>query len=55
MAIRCRRSLKIRENKVFVVDHPFIFYILTKKGSNVFVGRMTKIESTEPNLLKEEL
>lgn len=41
--------------KDFVVDHPFIFNILNKNGSIVFVGRMTEINSLEQNIFKEEL
>lgn len=43
------------EHKDFVVDHPFIFYILTKNGSIIFVGRTTEIKSVSENITKEEL
>jgi len=55
MAIRLKRSLTMNEHKDFVVNHPFIFGILTKIGSTIFVGRMTEIISIAGNLIKEEL
>lgn len=45
----------LARHKDFVVDHPFIFYILTKTGSIIFVGRMTEIKSITENITKEEL
>lgn len=50
-----KRSLAMHEHKDFVVDHPFIFYILTKSSSIIFVGRMTKIKSISGSITKEEL
>lgn len=55
MSIRMKRSLIMNEQTDFVVDHPFIFNILNKNSSVVFVGRMTKIDSLGNNNLKEEL
>jgi len=55
MTIRLKRSLTTNEHKDFVVDHPFVFYILTKNGSIIFVGRMTEIESIVRDFIKEEL
>jgi len=55
MATRMKRSLIMNERKDFVVDHPFVFFILTKGGSIIFVGRMTKIDSVVQSLTKEEL
>jgi len=54
MAIRMKRSLIMNEHKDFIVDHPFIFFILTTSCSIIFVGRMTKIDSLA-HLIKEEL
>lgn len=54
MAIRKKRSLKVYEPKDFVADHPFIFYILTKTGSIIFVGRLTNID-TLVHPIKDEL
>ncbi|XP_025406323.1 serpin B4-like isoform X3 [Sipha flava] len=45
MSIRKKRCLKMNEPKDFVADHPFLFYILTKLGSIIFVGRLTNIET----------
>lgn len=45
----------MNEQKDFVIDHPFIFNILNKNGSIVFVGRMTEIDSFEQKIFKEEL
>jgi len=55
MANRMKRSLLMKERKDFVVDHPFVFFISTKGGSIIFVGRMTKIDSMVQYLTKEEL
>lgn len=55
MSIRLKRSLNTYEPKDFIVDHPYVFYILTKIGSIVFVGRMTKIDSLLQTHIKEEL
>lgn len=55
MAIRMKRSLIMNEPKDFVVDHPFIFFISTKGGRIIFVGRMTKIDSLVQHFIKEEL
>ncbi|XP_027846973.1 leukocyte elastase inhibitor-like isoform X4 [Aphis gossypii] len=54
MKIRMKRSLIMNEHKDFIVDHPFIFFILTASCSVIFVGRMTKIDSLA-HLIKEEL
>jgi len=55
MNIRLKRSLIMNEHKDFGVDHPFMFFISTKNGSFIFVGRMTKIDSLTQNIFKEEL
>lgn len=55
MKIRLKRSLIENEHKDFVVDHPFIFFILTQSDSIIFVGRMAKIDPLVINLIKEEL
>lgn len=55
MSMRLKRSLAMNEHKNFVVDHAFIFFILTKNGSNIFVGRMTEIKSISKSFTKEEL
>lgn len=55
MSVRVKRSLMTNEPKDFVVDHPFLFYILSKNASVIFVGRMTDVDSLAQNLIKEEL
>lgn len=56
MGIRLKRSINILcEPKDFIIDHPFVFYILTKIDSIIFVGRMTKIDSLTQNNIKDEL
>lgn len=55
MQIRLKRSLLVNEHKNFVVDHPFIFFIVTQSNNIVFVGRMAKIDPLVINLVKEEL
>lgn len=55
MAIRVKRSLRMNAQKNVIVDHPFVFYILTKNDSIIFVGRMTEIESIDGHFIKEEL
>jgi len=56
MTIRTKRSLPNPTlPKDFVVNHPFTFYVLTKNGSIMFVGRMTNIELSSQILVKEEL
>lgn len=55
MEIRRKRSLETNQPKNFIVNHPFIFYIITKNGSYVFVGRIIKLKSIESSFIKEEL
>jgi len=55
MTIRLARSLNTNIHKDFVVDYPFVFCILAKNGNILFVGRMTKINSSVQNLTKDEL
>lgn len=55
MAIRLKRSLRMNDSKDFIVDHPFIFCILTKNSGIIFVGRMTNINSVALNHIKDEL
>lgn len=55
MKIRLKRSLTTNIHTDFVVDHPFIFCILTKSSSIIFVGRMTKTNSLSEEAIKEEL
>lgn len=55
MKIRLKRSLPTYIHTDFVVDHPFIFFILTKSSSIIFVGRMTKTNSLSAEAIKEEL
>lgn len=55
ISVRVKRSLVTIDPKDFVVDHPFVFYILSKNASVVFVGRMTDIDSLAQNIIKEEL
>lgn len=55
MSIRLKRSINVHEPKDFIVDHPYVFYILTKIDSVVFVGRMAKINSLLQTHINEEL
>lgn len=44
MSIQKRKRSIVNGHEDFVVDHPFIFNIMTKNNSIIFMGRMTKID-----------
>lgn len=44
MSIQKKKAPQVNGHEDFVVDHPFIFNIMTKNNCVIFMGRMVKID-----------